>query len=272
MGMEFNQYELYRTDGNYTKAPYTFETWLNLPSDFDGTVRGGTVFGSFSRTAASTSTDSLNIEIEKNGHPRICYYGTGAKWRTFVFDQVDVRSDEWVHLAIVVDVANGKAECYINGELKQTMTADSKGNSVLAYNTGIPGRFFLGGDMRDNDVRAKYNSEYFKGTILDLAVYSDVRTAEEIMSSYKKGVDLDDAGLISYYDLTEVENGTEIINDTKKKNNVATTWELYPINDTSDYAYTFAIIGDTQKLVEQDYPFFLSPAELEPRFSDGSKI
>lgn len=244
-GLSFTREELYRTETRYTAVPHSFETWLNLPVSHPSGTRGGVIFGNY---ISSSGSDGLSVEITTNGNPRIFFNKTATTTSSQIFDQVDIRSGSWVHLAIVHDAGAGKAYCYVNGELKQTKDTVAYYSAVATGNTGM----CIGGDFRYPDDLSRYNDVYFKGTVKDLAVYSDVRTAAEIRADYEEGVNIYDAGLISYYDLGEVTDPEQIV-DVVGKNNMTTAWR-YALSgiDTSDYAYSFAVIGDTQRIAYTD--------------------
>lgn len=257
-GMTFTQEDLYRTNSDFSTRPYTFETWLQLPKSYSG--RGGVIFGNV--TQMGDQDNALSFEISSNGNPRLYFYTNGSKNRSFTFTNVDVRSDGWTHLAIVYDKTLKQIHCYLNGELVQTLTKHDKDTTTDAsisvpsgYKNTSLGQMALGGDMRDQTAPTnltKRNEQYFKGVLHDLALFDDVRTADEIKADFENGITNSASGLISYYNLEDAD-GYEKVNDKKNGNHFTTVWELNPREDVTDYDYTFAVLGDTQKLIEQDF-------------------
>ena len=233
-GMYFTVDGLYSTDGPYSVMPKTFEAWVKVPKGYND--RGGVIIGNFEGSQAC-----VNFEINTRGTPRIYYMSkTGA-----VAEQVfaaDVRTGDWAHLTIVNDSDNGTLLCYINGALVQTVN-----KKIISDLPTVD--FCLGGDLRSG------NAQYFKGKIASVALFSDVRSAEEIaadMSDFNKSAD----NLIAYYDL-EGKQGAKKIEDETANDfdlNLSKNWidesEKPALND---YAYSMAIIGDIQIITEK-YP------------------
>lgn len=141
-----------------TGAPLTIEASFNLPKSYSD--RAGVIFGNYD----GGTGQQINVEIYNNGKPRLYYKNSKNKAYTYLFE-TDVRSDSIVHLAITVE--GTKANLYLNGELKETVTITGPFASVT---TG----FKVGADNRTG------SQQYFKGTLYGVNIFSDVRTAEEI--------------------------------------------------------------------------------------------
>ena len=163
-GVTFAVDELYRTASRLDKHPHTYEAWVkvakNAPSSELGVVAGNYTNG---------KTASYGFEIRKNGNPFLWmgYGGSGTDQR-LSFDKVDLRTGEWTHVAITFDSTT--AYCYVNGELKQTLSA--KLPDVDMTKTGV---LCIGGDLRSG------NGRWLKSTELSsVALYSDMRTEAEI--------------------------------------------------------------------------------------------
>ena len=217
--------------------PLTFEATIFLPDYV--TEDGGVIIGN---VASIDTAGVISLEIGDNGNPQLTYTGANGEKNTYVFDTVSVLKNKWVHLVVVHD--GNALNCYIDGKLAQSITAD-----VTAYSEGgltLP--LCVGGDWQKGNINA------FKGTIRELAIYSTAKTATEISTMYTAGVDTAADGIIAYYDMRET-NGKSYVADTSvnAKWNLEKLWLSQRTVDTSKYAYTFAVIGDTQKLVYQDY-------------------
>ena len=144
--------------------PQTFEATLRLPADRE--ARSGVIIGSY----GTSEIACVNFEIHEGGHPRIYLIDDGETAHSIVFDEVDVCTGEWVHVAVVLCAADGTASCYVDGELRQTLEAE------IPEQVAFGNKTVLGGDNRD------VNGQYFKGALKNVTLYSDVRTAEEILS------------------------------------------------------------------------------------------
>ncbi len=146
------------------EVPLTYEAVINVPEDIEG--RAGVIVGNYKLNR----TKVLSFEVFDGGRVRL-YGKTGVKNQSIdcTFD-TDIRSNKPVHIAITVDGLN--ATLYINGEETETKTlqyALSDDASDLK----------IGGDNRSGNI------QYFKGTIYSVALFGDVRSAEEIALDIK---------------------------------------------------------------------------------------
>lgn len=87
--------------------PRTFEAVIRLPEDLEG--HGGVIAGNYMNAGYyDYDLGYVNFEIYDNGAPRL-YWKQGRRnqpgggTESVVFDRVDVRKGEWLHLAIVYD-------------------------------------------------------------------------------------------------------------------------------------------------------------------------
>ena len=230
-GMSFDSYGTYTMDKALEKAPETIEVWINMPMYFNG--RGGVVLGNYYNSA----TSCINLEVYTNGNPRLYYSGSDGTAKSFVFDEVDLRTGVWTHLALTHDAEAGTVSCYINGSLKQTL------NGATAYGDGVTeNAFSIGGDIR------RGNAQYFKGFLKEVAFYSDVRTAQEIATDYSS-IDTADENLLLHYALSSATQSADFDDLSGNGYDVTYTqqWWGEPVR-TEDYAYSFAIVGDTQTI------------------------
>ena len=231
-GATYSSEKIYSTDSPLASLPATFEATLRLPSDRQS--RCGVIFGSYS-TGNSTCA---NFEIHESGRPRVYIIDDDGKTHGIIFDQVNVCTDEWVHVAVVLDADGGTASCYVNGELCQTLEVELPADITLANRT------VLGGDNRSG------NSQYFKGALKSVAIYSDVRTAEEILVDSRGEYGTD--GLMG---LWSPEADADTVEDLSG-NGMDFTMDLpyiYDYESPTDYAYSFAVVGDTQ-IMSYKYP------------------
>ena len=157
-----------------SETPYTLSAWIHITAENMGKDRGGVILGNY---ISGSNANCLNFEIHTNGNPRLYYHNASNVSESLVFTGVDVRSDSnWVHL--VITISGNKASCYVNGELKQTLTA-TKTIQLESTNS----EFVIGGDLREGNARA------FKGRILHLELYSGILSAAKILDLYKNGTE-----------------------------------------------------------------------------------
>ena len=230
-GMAFSA-ELYKLGKIIDKPIYTFEATVYFPEGYIASNRGGVIIGNY-----TTSADCVNFEIHSNGAPRVYFKDSANKVYDIVFSNVNVYTGEWVHVAVVKEGAS-TFSCYINGELKQTVSKSAP--DIVTSDIHV-----LGGDLRSG------NEQYFKGRIKNLALYSDARTADEIKADMTSvGKD----GLLLSYELDGLDS-PEKIADKSGNGYDAKLYKSYFTEKAplADYAYSFAVIGDTQILAES-YP------------------
>lgn len=156
--LTFTAKKRYRLNSALSSAPGTIEATIYLPKSVKGS--GGVIFGNYS----SSFKSPLNLEITTNGRVRL-YFKNSGKTVSHVF-KPDVRtSGGTTHIALTL---SGKtATLFINGVKKET--AKLKVSVPKATKN-----FCIGGDNR------KGNTNYFKGNIYAVNIFSDVRTSNEI--------------------------------------------------------------------------------------------
>ena len=243
----------YTVKGSLSEIPTTLEAWVYIPESL-ASSDAGVIFGN---SAGRTSEDALNFEIAANRIPTIYTNDkTGYGKNTISFENSALPKSSWVHLALVYDNESGVVSCYVNGALRESKYFyPTLSENILIHD------FVLGGDQRE------LNTRYFKGGLGDVTVYSDVRSSAEIKADYEKGVGmtaskLDRESVILYYDIDESDKGNTILDESGNENHAVfnETWlteeQMEDIRSNVfgfTPAYTFAVIGDTQKTVRM-YP------------------
>ena len=230
------------------KMPKTIEATIKLPTIFTGGT-ANTIIGNY-----SVQDWMFSFEINADGNPRVIYNPPWRDWKYITFTDIDVRTGEWEHLALVLENPNSDnptVTCYLNGdEVVQTVaipaeTVNTQYTPFIDYE--IRGNIYIGTDERgDQD---KY---HFKGKIKNLTMFSDVRTADEIKADMK-GVSSSADGLIADYDFDGCY-GTGV------KDNSANGYDLINVGymatapeAPTNYDYSFAVVGDTQ-ILNYQYP------------------
>ena len=231
-GLTFTEFDLYKPVKTYAETPNTFEAWIKLPKNAAG--RSGVILGNY-----GIGNSVINFEVHDAGRPRLYWTESNGKNSDWIFTNINVRTGDWVHVAIVRDTDAGKVHCYVDGVLKQTLSiAADKGRE----DTIPAGGLYIGGDPRGG------NAQYFKGEIREIAVFSDARDADDIEMDM-----ITPAGeetLLAHYDLNGHQSGENITDlseggcDARYIYNV--TWvDADDIDMPTDYAYSFAVVGDT---------------------------
>ena len=186
-GVEFEKVQ-YTVNKKLEEIPLSIEACITLPENY--TERGGVIFGNYISTPSSDpyKNPCINFEIYYNGVPRVYILTKSAKI-DIKFNNVNIAKGVPVHLAIVLDSANSLAHCYINGELVQSKSTTFELTDVVLKN-----QFRIGGDARTG-IQTVSNAQWFKGNISKIALYSDVREANDIQDSIN-AVDITDDALI----------------------------------------------------------------------------
>ena len=220
------------------KQPKTYEAVIYAPTTVS---RTGVIFGNYYDSNASC----INFEIHNDGQPSLFLRDASKNTMSTKFENVDVRKDDWVHLVVTHEITDNGAvfNCYVNGVLADTITTDLK-YEINMGTLQFTHLLALGRDSRSG------NTQYFKGKIKTLALYSEALTADEIKSSYDNGVNAENTALMAHYKL-ENANGAESVEDaTVNGHNLAPRFS--PSTGVEEYDYSFAILGDTQKHIYRD--------------------
>ena len=250
-GLSFLQSTHYRLSDKLHATPLTLEAEIKIASGLTG--RAGMVFANY----YGIRQDWV-FEIHENGIPRFYYSDVGGNVRDLRFSNVDVRTGAWMHIALTFDFKGGLISLYINGSLAQTLPCTyDLAKDVTRY------QFVVGGDNRSN------NGVYFRGQIRSVTAYADVRTAEEIARSATYGANLYADDIILSYMLNENSAESDIHDLTGNGYIIQKEW-LDSNEVELDYAYSFAVVGDTQWLsrykpakMEKLYDWIVANAEAK---------
>ena len=224
----------YTTTAVISELPRTYEVTVKLPSDYSKAY-------AICSSACDPTLPAFSLWINADGHPVITVYSgvyenTVLKSET-VFEEIDLRTGEWEHLSIVFDDRLSESRCYVGGELKSTKNVSIPSSIV------IKAPILIGGSYS--------RASFFKGAILDVALFSDTRTDDEIANDAFTVPSGDN--MLCYYDFSEFDNSSppSTVQDlSPRQNSLALYSEFYdaPTVPLNDYAYSFAIIGDIQTI------------------------
>lgn len=243
-GMTFAKNEYYRIDKPFEQSVTTIEAWVKVDSNIADGTRVGEIISNY-----GIYGETLAFGIYTNGNPRLYI----SQYKDFsenpnnkitndiVFDKVDVRTGQWLHIAVVIDQEVNKVHCYVNGELKQSIEqAMDKSINI----TGFDIEHVIGGDLRHG------NACFFKGEVRSVALYSDVRTIDEI-SVDMTAVEKDD--LVAAWDLTTISDN--IFEDESGNGYHAKLDQIWIDQKelVDEYDYSMVIVGDTQ-ILNYKYP------------------
>lgn len=221
-------------------APQTIEAEVYFPENTDTTVRNGTVIGNY-----ADEYNASFVEIYAGGIVRYYCRAQDGTYYDIRFSGADVVTGEWVQLAVTHEFATGIVKCYVDGELISTVT---KQTLVVPTNTN----YWIGGDSRSG------NPQFFRGNLRSVKLYSDVRTADEVKADM---MSLSKDDLLCAYDFSDVVAPARpaVLTDLSGngKDVPYTPYWVSGPSKFSDYAYSMAVIGDTQKM-SIGYPEYAS--------------
>ncbi len=255
-GMSFTDAEtFYEVNKMYATLPNTIEAEVFLPTLVS--ARAGVIVGNWS----NDSVASIGFEIAANGVPRFRYNTAAGVVNDYSFHSVDVRTGDWAHVTVVHDKNNNETACYLDGVKLQSVAYSD-------YPTDAMQTFYLGGDHRAN------NAQNFKGFIRSVALFEDARTAEEVALDAKNGVNGAD-GLLAHYQMPASATGKDVPDLTG--NGYDARYErlwIDPVNKTpvTDYAYSFAVVGDTQCINELEPERFAGMYDWIVENAESKKI
>ena len=161
----------YETAKRPDKMFRTYEAWVYIPKSIRSS-RVGAILGNYQ---SFTTDQYVNFEIHQNGVPRLVFGDDAGNMYDYRFTGAAVPADSWTHVAIVYGTGtqNKQLFCYINGVLKhKTHIREWHEATMEIFDNAL----CLAGDYRS------LNEQAFRGTLGDIAIFSDVRTAEEIES------------------------------------------------------------------------------------------
>ena len=212
----------------------TFESWVRLESIFNPDASAGYITSSAQVNKKSDvgSSPCAMIEVTTGGRPKLTFRDSSGQ--TDIIFNADIRSDDWVHLAITADYEAGYFYCYLNGKLVDKQA--TKGKQIPS--TLRP--YLVSGNY--------YNQEkpfYFQGDLAGLTMYSDARTEDEIYNDIY-GVDLTDANLLGSWNL---EGEGNIANRNGDGNDLHPYWAETPavaVDESFGNYSTIVFIPDTQ--------------------------
>ena len=242
----FSKNDLYVMEQPLGAMPKTLEATIQL--DETQTGKGGVIFSNVDANAhgagsyTAKSSNAMSLEIDTKGRPRL-YYKDDIGTLTSVIFEADVRSAEFVHLAVTMDGTN--ADCYLNGALIGTKSFEIN-EAVSAY------PFVVGADY------AEKRNTYFNGKIRSLAVYADERTSLEVASDVST-TDFTDEKLLVYYDLKGKSGIGRIQDKSSNKNSLVKKWLFATAIDQGEYDYSMMVLGDTQGMNFGSYRGTLTP-------------
>lgn len=247
----------YQLMDKFYQSPNTIEAWVRLGFLANG-EEGGVIFGN----SCSDNKSATNLEINEDRNVYLFWNGGESQ---VTFDEYQLPSDEWTHVAVVRDVINNNFSLYINGTLKQKINKSVGTDAISDY------VYIVGSDW-SNWMQPK---NFFRGEIAQVTAYNASLTSKEINNDYKNSDE------ISYKTRDNLLFNGEFTfdcigsNDTSRFANHASlrsndylySGDLY---EAEDYALT--IIPDPQILTNHRQDLLKSLSKYIIEHKDSQKI
>lgn len=235
-GLDFSYDYRYESKKEIISDTYTLSSWVYLPKEENAEAH--IVLGNYYKR----NITCFDFVITEDGVPQLFHINTSGEQIYITFPNADVRRGEWTHFAITVDATTGTVTCYLNGILKGSVTTSK---DITLSEADAP--YALGSDQRYNNIY------HFQGRILETALYKTVLTADEIKKAYLDGVDADNTNLVGLYNLSTAQESDDIVDLSANDNDMYVCDRYFSEKEeVTDYAYSFAVVGDTQKLTYED--------------------
>lgn len=267
--LTFTPDNTYQVMKPFDRAILTYEAQVYFPTSDDTSTRGGVVLGNYYSTR---NASCVNFEFKERGAPRLYFEINGAQY-DFHFSDVDARLNRFVFVTITLDPTTGEAKCYLDGELKQTINKGAFGISNAVYSNAM----YLGRDARGA-------SGYpFNGALKSLAVYSDIRTADEIKADMTK-FNKESEDLLAMYEFSTETGRSDISGncyhicydgearpeDTTVPSEPETPDVLPELNGLTFTANDFAVV---RKKFKDNYPYtFEATVFVENGYSERAGV
>jgi hypothetical protein len=215
---------------------FSVMAWIN-PENFGHKNR---VFGSYPHSGAGWGWGTVNDSLEI------------TTWGVKDYDQpVPLELDEWTHVAIVVD-EDYSAHFYANGEFLGTQTHSAP--AMTTFND-----FLIGVACCD--------TEYFEGTLDEVAVFAGTLTEEQVQNAMTLGVlNFQGGGVTGDFNKNGMLDQPDI-DDLTGQSASGTNNPAYDLN--SDQLVNEA---DVQVWVKDLFKSYIGDADLNHEFTSGDLV
>lgn len=224
----------YILDDPLAKIPNTFEASIWIEEGAQGNEKHiGYIFGN----EMSAATSILSYGVDRDGHLFVNWNGYE---RYVVFDSVDVRMSEWIHVAVVRNEQANCFEFYLNGVLTQTSTT-GVGTAIKPFAT----THIIGGDRFIQNTPSKY----FEGKIRQVTLYEQALTQGEINRDRINGDNISGATRSGLIFNTQLSADDVVARDTSYYENdayVASTNHSFEGKFFETQDYSLSVIPDWQ--------------------------
>ena len=265
---------LYSSTKQVTVLPKTLEAYITVPESYTADQWWGTIIA-WDNEMSENDYIVLDVRNPSSNQGAVSNTGVAARFLVkangttetvhFIGSLESYRGKQ-VHLAIVIgDTDNSSStpdtvELYLDGVRFNGEVNGNKENAASLYKNVDISKLpmpSIGGDFRAATGSTEWpltnvdNYRYFRGKIFTVCAFTDIRTSDEINSDMitlpTQGAD----NLLMSYDFFD-ETSSRVVPDKSGNgyNMSATPMWLDAADKTpiTNYAYSFAVVGDTQKV------------------------
>lgn len=231
-----------------TAPPKTFEAWVKI-SESDESRRDGVIVGN---DAADSGISVISFGVTADGSPWLDLKDEMGSESNYIVP-ANVRSGEWVHIAIVhdidigIDIETHKLICYVNGEIADESTSPMT-RDVMPIRP-----LKIGGDYLYDNARR------FPGEIADIRIWSRPLPQEEIRENMNAALKGSEDGLMANWLSDGKPSGINdgIYKDNSVNKNDARIYHEWLEPEFAKGDYAVAVVPDIQFLTKI-YPELLA--------------
>ena len=270
---------IYATEKAFDETIVTFEATIKLPKSLADDIDAGIIMGNY-YNLQKWHGDACNFSVSTKGNFRVGWStvaSASGTAQTFAYDhtftEVDLRTGNWEHVAVVYDRSSNSMKYYVNGELKATHTP----NFTIPYKAVSTMNFGIGSDW--NNWLGKKTPFY--GEIKQITVYGNALTQSQIQADINKPYITSDErlglNLMGNWYFGEFWGQEKVIQNTAnagtKQNCIRYTYDAYvPVEVQGmegGWDYSFAIIPDIQAMTHNYEKFGKNLTQLHQWLLDN---
>ena len=232
---------IYRNKELIDRQINSFEAWIKLPRTLANNVPGGVIMGNSYNHFNGNVPGCINFEVGKNGH-FVLYWNAGEVIKEF--ESADLRTGNWVHIALIRDKSADKILYYVDGVLKEEVD-QALTNSIGEYRYGFGADWQSWYIDRYDRVRSP-----FMGEIRQVSIYDKALTHSEILEDMANNELNDKPGLISNWYFSNNWGEVQEIEDSNSNYDleICSFNNYVPVEESGDFDYSFVVVPDMQAM------------------------
>ncbi|MEM8914030.1 MAG: LamG-like jellyroll fold domain-containing protein, partial [Planctomycetota bacterium] len=213
-------------------------TSLSFETQFSSDTLASPDYMTLVSYATPTNTNEVLFEIRGNGNVGLTV--AGASLTSTAIDYHTLLRDGGDHsIGFTWDGSNGNWAIYVNGEVVDSTSI--AGGTLLAYGQTIEGGGTLVFGQEQDALEGGFSTaQVFEGTLYDVRVFDDVRTANEIAASYRSDLPYNEAGMLANWRFDQLSTDGVVV-DAVSGNNLTVKHTTQSGFISSDVTLTFGV-------------------------------